>query len=915
MADSPDERKPANHGDASRKVLWIGWDGADWDHILPLLDQGLLPNLESLINDGVMGNLATLQPVLSPMLWNSASTGKYPFKHGILGFTEADQLNGGVRPYSSYSRKCRAIWNILSGHGLRSNVVNWWGSHPAEKINGCVVSNMMEGVKFDANGPIVPEGTVHPADKASFYGQFKVMAEEIEAEQICAFIPEAHRLNQDEDSRLQMFAKTFAETLTTHATATAVMEKEPWDFMAVYYTCIDHFAHGFMPYHPPKLDRVSDEDFEIFKDVVTGAYRFSDMMLGRMLEFCDEDTTVIVCSDHGFHSGHLRPEGQPRDPSGPTIWHRDYGMFVMKGPNIKKDERIHGASLIDLTPTILAVMGLPQAEDMDGRPLLDAFVEPPEIDIIPSWDTQPCVFEDGMHTEEKPLPPEESEELIRQFVALGYIDDPTGDKHEHANSTDIECKYNCARSYMFANRADDALPLFKEVVERAPWETRFVLQLANCYRAAGYLRQAKRVYQHGFDIDATDTVVAVIDWIDLSLQLGDSPLPLYERLKKLESHPATASPDLANRIGRLYARQRRWEDAGRLYERAVAVDPENAFALQALSRIYSRRHMDAEAAETALRAVGLVHRLPHAHLNLGIVMARHGEADRAVMALKTAIQFSPKFAPAHRVLSFVYAALLKDPKKAMQHRKLARQYRTEQSKTGRGKVERMELTFDLPDIPSEEDRYETLLKKRPDKGDPRKPSGKEFVIVSGLPRSGTSLMMQLLEAGGLPPKTDGKREADPDNPKGYYEWEEIKQIARQPELFDDDDLDGLAIKAVSKLLPELPYNHRYKVIFMTRPVEEVVASQGAMIERLKSEGSTQAPDNLAETLVNHRNQVMSWMEHHPRIESLEIDYPSLVENPEEIVPLIGEFLGNERISNIDAMMSVVDASLYRQRKP
>ena len=96
----------------AKKVLLIGWDAADWQHINPLLEQGLLPGLESLINRGVMGNLATLHPVLSPMLWNSIATGKTADKHGVLGFTQPVPSGKGVRPFPSTSRKVKALWNI-----------------------------------------------------------------------------------------------------------------------------------------------------------------------------------------------------------------------------------------------------------------------------------------------------------------------------------------------------------------------------------------------------------------------------------------------------------------------------------------------------------------------------------------------------------------------------------------------------------------------------------------------------------------------------------------------------------------------------------------------------------------------------------------------------------------------------------
>src|SRR5256714_5892810 len=102
-----------------RKVLLIGWDAADWEHITPLLEEGLMRTLDGLINRGIMGNLATLQPILSPMLWYSVATGKYADKHGIHGFIERDSVNGGARPYTSTSGRGKAAWNILSQSGLR----------------------------------------------------------------------------------------------------------------------------------------------------------------------------------------------------------------------------------------------------------------------------------------------------------------------------------------------------------------------------------------------------------------------------------------------------------------------------------------------------------------------------------------------------------------------------------------------------------------------------------------------------------------------------------------------------------------------------------------------------------------------------------------------------------------------------
>jgi predicted AlkP superfamily phosphohydrolase/phosphomutase len=146
-----------------QKVLLIGWDSADWKIINPLLEAGLMPALDQLINQGVMGNIGTLVPALSPILWNSIATGKLAQKHGILGFVEPRPDGSGIRPVTSTSRKCKAIWNILSQAGFRSHVVGWFASHPAEPINGTCVSNQfcMPSVGQMENWPLIPQ-SVHP---------------------------------------------------------------------------------------------------------------------------------------------------------------------------------------------------------------------------------------------------------------------------------------------------------------------------------------------------------------------------------------------------------------------------------------------------------------------------------------------------------------------------------------------------------------------------------------------------------------------------------------------------------------------------------------------------------------------------------------------------------------------------------
>ena len=868
-----------------------------------------MPTLDGLINRGVMGNLATLQPILSPMLWNSIATGKFPDKHGIHGFIEPDPVNGGARPYTSISRKTKAIWNILTQSGLRSNIVGWWASHPAEPINGTVVTNAFGGVKFDPEkGWAIPLGTVHPPENGPLLARFKVFPNELTHEHVLPFIADAGKIDQEKDQRLQTFAKILSDAASIHSVATALMEDESWDFTAVYYDAIDHFSHAFMQFHPPRLEWIKEEDFEMYKNVVRGAYRFHDMMLERLLQLAGPDTTVILCSDHGFESGAQRPRGVPREPAGPAIWHRPYGIFVMAGPGIKKDESIYGASLIDITPTILTLFGLPVGEDMDGRPLLEAFEIAPKVETIPSWEKR--AGESGMHTSDQQLDPNQANELMQQFAALGYIEDPGADKEKQAESAEIEAKYNLARTYLWKNRPDQAQPLFEEIVRRRPWEDRFLLQLASVYFRAGYLRQAERLLSASYDMANPGSATILLLWGRIKLALGDLDAGFQCLIAAEKMNPR--APGIYAHLGDVYQRMLSWKDAEKAYGKAIELDQDNAFAWQGLSSIYRRYGDNQKTVDTALRAVSLLHRLPIAHFNIGVALARAGHHDRAVVAFETALRFHPDMVNAHRFLATLHKSD-GDPAKADFHRaELERLMRERRSKRHLGEKNRDKL-FDLPPIPPLQERNEILLRERPDPVSSKEKSGRIFVLVSGLPRSGTSLMMQMLEAGGAKVLTDEKRAADVDNPKGYYEWEPIKQIDKKPEVLDEDGLDGSAIKCISMLLQSLPLKHNYKVIFMTRPIDEVMQSQRKMIDRLATKGAELDTEQLHRGLTAHRDEIRSWLKSVPHMDFIEIDYPTLVRDPLPQIARIVEFLGADRLPNSTAMARVVDPSLHRKK--
>ena len=307
---------------------------------------------------------------------------------------------------------------------------------------------------------------------------------ELSGEFIRLFVPEYEKVDQAKDKRLHSLGKIIAETMSVHAVATELLATQPWDFAAVYYSGIDHFEHGFMSYHPPRLPWVAEEDFNIYQHVVANAYRYHDAMLGTLLGFADEHTTVILMSDHGFHPDHLRPGYIPAEPAGPAVEHRHFGILCLKGPALRVNEQLFGASLLDVCPTILTLFGLPPARDMDGKVLVTAFKEPPSVEPIESWDSVPG--DAGTHPPETRLDPVASAEAFKQLVALGYVAPPGANVQETVDECVRELKYNLARAYRDGNCCGEAAALAEELWTRWPREHRFGILLVDCL---GPLRQ------------------------------------------------------------------------------------------------------------------------------------------------------------------------------------------------------------------------------------------------------------------------------------------------------------------------------------------------------------------------------------------------------------------------------------------
>jgi Sulfotransferase domain len=197
------------------------------------------------------------------------------------------------------------------------------------------------------------------------------------------------------------------------------------------------------------------------------------------------------------------------------------------------------------------------------------------------------------------------------------------------------------------------------------------------------------------------------------------------------------------------------------------------------------------------------------------------------------------------------------------------------------------------------------------KAHPPKKIKQPILIVSGLPRSGTSLMMMMMESAGIPPLTDHQRSADNDNPRGYSEYERVKKL-RQGDKDWLPQARGKVVKVISALLIYLPPDYSYQVLFMQRALPEILASQKKMLINRSEDPEKIKDDDIARSFMNHLTQVMDWLSKQPNFSTYYVDYNRLLREPDPEIHQINQFLGG----NLDEarMLTAIDPSLYRQRK-
>ncbi len=372
----------ADDGIVDRRLLLIGLDGAEWSVVGPLVEQGRLPNIAALMESGVSCRLRSLEPKQkSPVIWTTMSTGKLPHKHGITDFLDPISK----RPLTSNIRTARTVWDILGEHELTVTVVGWLVSWPAEEVNGTMVTDYF---RYRPREGSHTENLTYPEGLVDEVAPLRVLGEGVSdatAERFCDLEnamtgEEAQRLDVDRmfvemraisdlEQKLATIKDHYASDETFAGVARHLMRTRPTDVAFVYLRGTDSMSHKFWPASFPEEVQIDvpETDIRVFGDTMERYYERADSLVGELVSEFGRNATVMLCADHGFEGP------RPGRSRGGINDHGPIGVFVLSGDGVRSGVEIAEHSVRDITPTILALYGLPVGEDMDGEVMRDAF--------------------------------------------------------------------------------------------------------------------------------------------------------------------------------------------------------------------------------------------------------------------------------------------------------------------------------------------------------------------------------------------------------------------------------------------------------------------------------------------------------------------------------------------------------------
>jgi tetratricopeptide (TPR) repeat protein/predicted AlkP superfamily phosphohydrolase/phosphomutase len=645
-----------------RNVVVIGLDGLDWDILDPMIERGELPNLGRLAREGARARLRTVTPVLSPVIWTSVATGKGPTKHGILDFL-AQRSDGSMLPVTSTLRQSKALWNLLGDAGVPVAVTAWWATWPAESVRGYMATDRISYQLFKdviteepAGDPAAERrGKTWPPELFDDLAPLIVRPDEITESEIARFVDldALGRRDEDDRERLEELATVLASTRTYEAIGLELLGRQPRGFHAVYNESTDTAAHLFMTFRPPRRAGVDARRATAFGGVVDAIYREADSMVGRVLDAAGDGWTVVICSDHGFKHGENRPATDPRIGHGPGAdWHDRFGVLILWGPDIRAGVRVADASVLDITPTILALFGLPVGEDMDGR-VLDEALAPGFLSRHPV--TRIATYERGSIAPQEVEPSLQDADLMEKLRSLGYIagdagfdepGKPDGGAGESFSQDSARAYLNRGVVLMGQHDLEGALREFRQA-EREGGGAHALVNIATVQMIERDFAEAEATIDRLEALAPDARFVPALKGVLADLR-GDRVEAERLLRETLELDPADSRA--RTRLGHLLEVTGRPAEAIAEYETAIRTDPENAQAFNYAGNLY-RQGGDLERAESYYRrSVETDPRYAGAYNNLGLLFQETGRLEEAVALYEKGLGYAPDSALLHNSL-------------------------------------------------------------------------------------------------------------------------------------------------------------------------------------------------------------------------------------------------------------------------
>jgi hypothetical protein len=562
------------------RVLLVGWEVADWNLLSPWIDAGRMENLRGLVEDGVSGNLRCPPPLADAALWMSMATGKRAWQHGVL-LPVSDEKARYAPLDNSYSDP-DTLWNVFAAHGWDPIVVGWPMTHGANFQTGAFVSDRYSQPTGAPGMPWRPAvaGTYWPPEIAGELDPLRVRPEEIDSGAIAHFVPHWADVDQSRDPRLAQLRVLLAADFSSQAAITHLMGSAEWDFATVRFRAIGEICRIF-----------GRADTELYCDVLPSAFRLLDEMLGHLVKLAGEDTAVVLVSSHGFSSA-----GES--------WKKPSGLFAARGPGLERDKLVHGASVQDIAPTILALAGIPP---IAGYVLEECF--------------------------ETKSPNPKVRAAIPQVVGERNL----------RSSLDPAVKrnfdWNHACSLLDAGHVEQALPVLEILFRDDPEDPVFAQSYFQCMLASGRVSGAGEVLEAVLDCmpHGAATLLAQAEY---ALARGE-----HSRVRELLAVLLSSDDhgtDAWRRIGLLLIGVRDWETLERQADNLLRVDPRCEMAWVGLAEALLRRGKPGLAAAAAMRAIGLNFFLPDAHFILARSLAAQSMWLAALQSMERLLAMQPE---------------------------------------------------------------------------------------------------------------------------------------------------------------------------------------------------------------------------------------------------------------------------------